>query len=106
MSARTASTRSIAIAFSSSGDNTVVAGLTANPIRVYGLVATVNGATNITFKDGSTALSGALILTGNGSSFTLPLTDEPYFTTTIGNAFVMNSSSAVAVSGICWYTTG
>jgi hypothetical protein len=32
--------------------------------------------------------------------------DEPYFTTTIGNAFVINSSNAVQVSGVVWYTNG
>jgi hypothetical protein len=106
MSARPASTRSIPISFAGAGDNTVVAAVVGNPIRVYGIVFTVGGATNITFKDGTTALSGAYILTGNGSSLTKPLSEEPYYTTTLGNGFVINSTNAVAVGGTLWYTTG
>ena len=106
MSARTASTRTAVINFSSSGDNTVISAVSANPIKIYGIVFTVAGATNITFKDGTTALSGAIVLTGNGSSMTLPVNDEPYFTVSIGNAFVVNNSNAVQASGVVWYTTG
>lgn len=100
-----ASTRRAVINFAGSGDNTVVAGIAGSPVRVYAFVFTVNGATNIIFKDGANVISGAFILTGNGSSMELPLSDEPVYETTLGNAFVMNSSNAVQVSGSLWYTT-
>lgn len=99
-------TYSAAINFNSSGDNTIVSAPASGPINVYGIVFTVNGATNITFKDAATALSGAFVLTGNGSSFTLPMSDEPWFQVQPGDNFVMNSSNAVTVGGTLWYTTG
>lgn len=96
-----------AINFSASGDNTVVTGVTNLAIKVHGIFFTVGGATNITFKDGaSTSLSAAVVFTGSGSSQTLQINDEAYFVTTPGNNFVMNSSSAVQVSGTIYYTVG
>jgi hypothetical protein len=106
MAPHRSATKSAAINFSSSGDNTVVAAQTIGPVNVYGLFFTVAGATNIVFKDGSTALSGAVVLTGNGSAMTLQINDEPYFQCQPGDAFVMNSSNAVAVTGTVYYTTG
>ncbi len=71
------------------------------------MVFTVTGATNITFKDTvGGSLSGAIVLTGNGSSFTLPMSDEPWFQIQPGGNFVMNSSNAVTVDGTLWYTAG
>jgi|ERR1700747_1513470 len=96
-----------AISFSASGDNTVVTGVSGQVVKVFGLFFTVAGATNITFKDGaSNSLSGAVVLTGNGSAMTLQIGPEPYFVTASGNNFVMNSSSAVQVSGTVYYTVG
>lgn len=67
----------------------------------------MTGATNVTFKDSVVgALTGAIVMTGNGSSFTLPLQDEPWFQIQPGSGFVMNSTNAVTFGGICWYTNG
>lgn len=100
-------TKSAVINFSSSGDNTVIALNSTLPIHVYGILFTVGGATNITFKAGSTSLSGALVFTGNGSSMTIQINmDEPYFSCAPGSAFIMNSSGAVQVSGTVYYTNG
>jgi hypothetical protein len=100
-------TQSAPINFSGLGDNTVIAAASNGPINVYGIMFTVAGATNITFKSAATLLSGAMIFTGNGSSMTIAIDmDEPYFTCVPGNAFIMNSSLAVQVSGIVYYTSG
>lgn len=105
---RRPSVKNAVINFNSSGDNIVITNLASNPttgpINVYGIIFTVGGATNITFKDGTTALSGAIVFTGNGSSMVLQINDEPYFPVSPGNNFVMNSSNAVQVSGIVYYT--
>ena len=95
-----------AINFSSSGDNIIVSHPAAGPIHVYGIIFTVAGATNITFKNGTTAQSGPVVFTGNGSSMTVPVNNYPIFWTDPGNDFVMNSSNAVQVSGSLYYTTG
>jgi len=94
------------ITFASSGNNTVVAAVGGKTVRVYKMILVVAGATNITFQDsaGSPVLfSGALPFQANGS-LVLDLTDEPWFTTTVGTSFVINSSNAVQVSGTIYYT--
>lgn len=96
------------INFSSSGDNTVITAPASGPINVVGIAFTVSGATNITFKNGSTAQSGAIVFTGNGSSMTLMLSEwsNAYYYADAGNNFVMNSSAAVTVTGTIWYVNG
>jgi hypothetical protein len=59
------------INFNSAGDNTVIAAPANGPINVYSLFFTVTTATNITFKAGSTALSGVIDMTGAGSAMLL-----------------------------------
>jgi hypothetical protein len=95
-----------AINFAASGDNTVIAAVVGAPILVFGIFFTVAGATNITFKDGTTSLSGAVVFTANGSAMTLQINDEPYFYCQPGDAFIMNNSSAVQVSGTVYYRQG
>lgn len=98
--------KAAAVNFSSSGDNTVITSPAAGPIKVYGIFLTVAGATNITYKNGTTALSGAVVFTGNGSSQTLQIDKDFYFACDPGNNFVMNNSNAVQVSGTVYYTAG
>lgn len=94
--------------FNSSGDNSAIAASTGKTIKVWKIWFTVAGAVNITFKDGTggTALSGATVLTQNGSSMTLYYDGSPHWVTSPGNAFVMNLSSGVAVTGQVYYTIG
>jgi hypothetical protein len=95
-----------AINFSSSGDNTVITAPASGGITVVGITFTVAGGTNITFKNGTTAESGAIVFTGNGSSMTLMNHERGYYFADAGNNFVMNNSNAVQVSGTIWYTLG
>jgi hypothetical protein len=107
VAAHRSATYSKAINFNTSGDNIIVASPSTGPINIFGLYFTVTGATNITFKDSVTGnLSGAIVFTGNGSSQTLPLQDEPYYQIQPGSNFVMNSTNAVTVGGSIWYTLG
>src|SRR5678816_3371905 len=100
-------TKSIPISFNTTGDNTVVAALSNGQINVYGILFTVDAATNITVKSGATALTGALVFTGNGSSMTLELNmDEPYFYCPTNTPFIMNQSGTAQVSGVAYYTSG
>jgi hypothetical protein len=95
------STVQVPINFAGAGDNTIVAASSVGDIHVYSIFFTVSGATTITFKAGTDVLTGALVFTGNGSSMTLPLDiKEPYFTARKTNAFIMNSTNAVQVSGM------
>lgn len=98
--------KTAAITGTGTGDNTIIAAVTGRSIYVWKIFFTCAGAVNVTFKDGTTALSGAIILTANGSSMSLSYDGAPWFSTTNGNAFVINSSGAVALSGIVHYTEG
>lgn len=96
-----------ALSFSSSGDNTAIAAATGKTIKVWKIAFTVAGAVNVTFKDGaSTSLSGAYVLTANGSNFVLDYDGSPWFVTQPGNAFIINLSGAVALTGQVWYSIG
>lgn len=91
------------ITFSGSGDNSLVAGVAGQIVRLYRIFFVVSGATNLTIKDGaSTSLSGAMAFGANGSLI-LDFQAEPWYMTASGNALVLNSSNAVQVSGTIWY---
>lgn len=101
---RSASTRSIAINAASSGDNIILSAASAGSINIYEIYFTVAGATNITIKAGSRSLTGAIQLTGAGSSVNLLMSEEPHFTCRPGEAFIINSSNAVQLAGAMIYT--
>lgn len=96
------------ITASSSGDNTIVAASTGNPIKVWKVAFTAAGAVNVIFKDGaSTSLSGAIRLTADGSSLVFDGPEGfPVLSTTVGNAFIINLSGAVAITGMVWFSLG
>jgi hypothetical protein len=71
-------------------------------IRVYKLFIVVAGATNITFQDGSTALTGPMPLAAN-EAIVLDIDGTPWFTTSAGNAFNIANSGTVQVSGTIFY---
>src|SRR5256885_924688 len=99
--------KTAALSFSSSGDNTAIAASVGNIIMVWKIWFTVAGAVNVTYKDGaSTNLSGATVLTGNGASQTLYYDGSPHWVTSPGNAFIINLSGAVALTGQIYYTVG
>lgn len=99
--------KTAAITGTGTGDNTIVAAVTGRPIKVWKIFFTAAGAVNVTFKDGaSTSISGAVQLTAAGSSFSLGYDGAPWFTTSTGNAFIINESGAVALSGTVYYTEG
>jgi len=92
----------IAINFSSSGDNTVIAADSVNRIVIHRLWLTVGGATNLTFKDN--LASPAPISLGQYGGITFDATGEPWLITDVNTAFIINSSNAVQVSGCIYYT--
>ena len=86
------------IDFSASGDTAVIAGVSGRRIYVFRLYFILGAATNITFKNGSTALTGAMPFLANGFMILDP-TQVPWHQTDLGAAFNINSSNAVQVSG-------
>jgi hypothetical protein len=90
------------ISFSAPGDNIVVAGITGKSIKVLQLFLVLAGATNLTYKSGSTPLSGLLTFGANAAQvqdyIQLPLTCN------VGDNFIMNLSAGVVVGGAIWYS--
>lgn len=86
----------------SSGDLTIAAATASKKNRLMRLVLIVGGATNITFKDGTTALSGPMQLLANGG-ITLDFSGEPWFEASTNADLKINSSNAVQLSGAAWY---
>lgn len=97
----------VPITFNASGDNTIVAATAGKATQVLALLITAAGATTITAKQGSTALTGAMSLAtaGHQDQLFLPFTGVPYFTTAANAAFILNSSNAVQVSGMALVLT-
>ncbi len=93
---------SASVSFSASGDNTIVSAVAAQVIKVYRIMFTVTGAVNITFKNGSTALSGAMPFAANGG-IVLDFSGEPWWTCSTNTAFIINLSTGTQVSGQIWY---
>ena len=96
----------VALNISTSGDNTVVAAPASGGIKVWKMSFTAAGAVNVVFKNGTTAQSGAYVLTGNGSSLTFVYDGAPWAWCDPGNAFIINLSGATALTGQVFYTSG
>lgn len=99
-----ASVTQVPINFSGAGDNILVAGIAGKRIKVLQFFFVLAAATNLTYKSGSTVLSGALDFGSNAAQvqdfIQLPLTCN------VGDPFILNSSAAVAVGGTIWYAQG
>lgn len=90
------------IDFSTAGDNTIIPGANQLGIYVYKYFLVVAAATNLTFKDGATDLTGPIPLAAN-EAMVFTFDTRPWYEITLGNSFVINSSNAVQVSGRAYY---
>ena len=81
----------------------LVAGVTGKVARIY-KAAFVSAATNqMTFNDGSTALTGAMALS-TAFPLILPMDGNPWLVSSKGNALTATLTSAANVSGMVWFT--
>ena len=89
----------------SSGDNTIVAAVSAETIKVWKIFFWVNGTVSVTIKDGAgTNLTGAMAMVAQ-NQFNKWLDETvPWFVCTQGNALVINLGSAIQISGRVYYT--
>lgn len=93
----------------SSGDNVIVTGVAGRVIEVYRLFFVCDVAMLVTVKDGvATALTGAMSMQASGA-IVLDAYDAgipvPWFTTSPGNAFIINTTGGVGIRGRCYYTS-
>ena len=93
-----------ALNFASSGDNTIVSASSGKIVRIFRIFFVVAGDVNVKMKDGAgTDLTAAMTMK-TGGSFVLDYDSFPWFSTVAGNAFLINLSGAVQVSGRIYYT--
>ena len=84
-------------------DHDIVAAVSAKKVYVFGMWLWSNGIVTITITDEDTAnLAGDMDLVAQ-SSLEWPLREEPWFTTTAGNAFSITLAQAIRVSGRVYY---
>lgn len=92
------------IAASASGDNSVVAAVSAKKIRVLGFFVTGNGAVNVKFRSGTTDISGLTYIAQAGGGIAVPSTTGGFWFETATNTVLnINLSAAVAVGGQVQY---
>lgn len=90
------------IDFVATGDNTIVAAVAAQTIRLHRIFFVASAATTIIIKDGATALTGAITVTAGGS-FVLDMDGDPWFVCSTNTAFVINQSGTAQISGRAYY---
>jgi len=93
-----------ALSFNANGDNTAVTAVAGAPIVVWKLIFTVAAAQTVAFKDGASTTLGNLAFTAAATCVMDSPEGFPLFRTTIGNAFIINLSSGVAINGMCYYS--
>jgi hypothetical protein len=83
------------------GDIVISPAVVNESTKLYRLLLVAGGATNITFKDGATPLSGPIPFSTN-SGLVLDFSGDPWYIGSLNTNFIINSSSAVQVSGTAW----
>ena len=91
----------IAINSAAGGDIIISPAVVQASTKLYRLLLLCGGATNITFKDGSTPLSGPLPMLANGS-IVLDFSGDPWYVGSLDTNFIITSDNAVQVSGTAW----
>lgn len=98
-----ANTRFAIIDHGASGDQTLVGAIVDQKIVVLSLVIVAGANVDVQFKNGSTAITGAMSLPADGDKIVLPYNEAGWFETAIGAALVLNLSATVAVDGCLVY---
>lgn len=90
------------IDFVATGDNTIVAAVAAQTTRLHRIFFVVSADTNVTIKDGATALTGVITMKAGGS-FVLDMDGDPWFTGSTNTNFIINQSGTAQISGRMYY---
>jgi len=86
------------------GDHIIVAGIPGRTIRVFALFIVLDADTLLTVKDGpAIALTGAMSMLAHGT-IVFDIDGEHWFITSVGNDFILNTSSASGLKGRLYYT--
>lgn len=86
------------VSVSMTNDADLVAAVAGKAIRILAGSLSIATTGTITFKSGSTALSGAITLTA-GNQLLIPYTPVGAFQTVIGESFNVDNSGSAQISG-------
>jgi hypothetical protein len=92
------------INFTATGDNLIIPGVSSQIIRVYRYFLMVRTATDLTFKDGASNLQTGPMPMAANEAMVFTFDTKPWFTLSLGNAFIINSSGGNQVSGRVYFT--
>jgi hypothetical protein len=90
------------INFSGSGDNIIATGTSGQITRVLQLFFVIGGTTVLTFKSGSSALTGGMSFNTSGAMF-MDYIHMSLDCLNAGDNFIINSTNAVQIGGTIWY---
>lgn len=102
LTATGAPTKFVSISTASSGDNTLVAAVTAKKIKVLSYLVVSAGAVTVRFFSGAagTALTGAMsLITGTPATIVAPVSAAHLLETAVNTALVLNLGGNIQVSG-------
>ena len=94
--------KSAVVNISTATTTAIVAAVTGQSIRMYRILLVAGGTVNVTFKDGSTALTGAMPLVAN-EGFVLDYQTQAWFVTSSGAALNLTTDANVNLTGTVWY---
>jgi len=89
--------------------NNIIAGVAGKTVRIYGWMLSTATTQTIIFKDGTTALTGAMTLNAGVPLVAMSTLDNgarPLLQLSSGNAFQATLSGSAQTSGLVWYTQG
>lgn len=98
----TSATKFAVISVSSAGDNTIVAAVASNVIRVISFLISSSGVVNVKWKSAATDKTGLIYLDTKGGAVG-PYNPDGHFQTGVNEALILNLSAAVAVGGVLSY---
>lgn len=94
----------IKIDAASAGDNIIIVGSAIPKIYVFRMWFLVDAPVDVTIKDGaSNPLTGPLPMSDVLNGIWMDFSEEPWFVTTAGNAFILNLSAAIQTSGSVYF---
>lgn len=93
---------SVPLSFSAPGTSVIVTGVASTIISVYRMVLANSTAGTLTFRNGTTPLTGDMSLAANGQ-LNLPLDGEPYFVCSTGANLGMSLSTTSQIAGRLYY---
>jgi len=91
-----------------SGDNTVVASASGQPIKVWQVIVSPGAnadSVTLKFTNGGSAQTAIISVAANGNSLLLPMSGVPYALCDPGTAFVANSGTTTTKL-TAYYTKG